>query len=65
MYKLLAKHNTAVTNSQIRVNFVTTFTNMSDLKALNDIYAVHLTAMLCLEVVCTFVYKSIYIKPNA
>jgi len=38
---------------------------MSDLKALNDIYAVHLTAMLCLEVVCTFVYKSIYIKPNA
>ena len=36
------------TNSQRRVNFVTTFTDMSDLKALNDIHVVRLTAVLCL-----------------
>jgi len=50
------------TNSQIRVNFVTTFTDMSDLKALNDIHAVHLTAVLCLASSSYFVYKIIFIR---
>jgi len=38
-----------------RVNFVTTFTDMSDLKVLNDIHAVHLTAVLCLAS-CLHIY---------
>jgi len=38
--------NYSLTHSS--VNFVTTFTDMSDLKALNDIHAVHPTAVLCL-----------------
>ena len=35
---------------------------MPDLKALNDIHAVHLTAVLRLSSSYTFVYKSVYIR---